>query len=60
MFIKYIITTFNNYNLINHLMMNGYDFGYDSDAETLFVLEDQADDVETIMFEHNIGYIKEV
>lgn len=43
-------------DLINHLSMNGYSFGFDSMAESLFVLEDEIYYVITIMDDREIKY----
>ena len=45
--------------LINHLSMNGYGFGFDSKANALFVVEDEAAYVETIMADNDVVYERE-
>lgn len=46
--------------LIKHLDMNGYRFGFDSRSNALFVWDEEADYVETILEDRSIFYEKEV
>lgn len=44
--------------LLSHLSMNGYEYGFDAKQNALFVLEDEASYVETIMADRKIIYIR--
>lgn len=49
------------WEVINHLSMNGYKFGYDSYAGNLFVYDEELAYVETILEDRGIDYrIEEV